>query len=148
MSLLGGMTPGGDSEHRAFGRLLRQVYSALHRVERAAIKGLANTPVVNRGLMILSDGTDLYLELLDILLKNLKGLGGSDGKAILFSDRYSDDLDNAVADGTPPFMVYHDGAWYFVTGTDMVEQTRRHTIINGSFENWESGAPEFWTAKP
>ena len=148
MAINENMTPGGDSRFTGALRLLRGLQAALQRVERDKAKGFTNTPVANRGLIILSDGTDLYLEMLDALIKNIKGLGGSDGKSVVFSDRYnSEDLDNALADISAEDMVYHKGAWYYKT-TAGQETNQLHVLLNSSFENFEGGEPEFWTRKP
>lgn len=155
MGINRGMTPGGDSEQKAFLRLLRKVSPLLHRVERDKTKGITNVPIANRGIMVLESGGQKYILLTDVVLKELMGIFGDTGKAVISADRYSNELDpddatGATQDVDNPGVILYKGTWLHIGSEDDIgEIPQMHCLLNGSFENLgDDGSPEFWTAKP
>lgn len=143
------MHPGGASKDTMVLTLYRRVLALAQRITRERAKGLTLTPVNLRGIMFQTDGSYQKLDFNDLgILVDIVGLGDASGLLITFSSAFSDDLDNAITAADTPGMAFHDGRIFHKRGTNMVEEAQKHCIINGSFEMWEGGEPEFWMRKP
>lgn len=143
------MHPGGFSKDTRALAAYRFIQALGQRIVRERTKGLTLTPVNLRGIMFQTDGSYRKLDFNDLgTLVDIVGMGDASGLLIVFSSAFSDDLDNAMTAADTPGMVFHGGRLFFKRGTNMVEEAQKHTIINGSFEMFEGGEPEFWSRKP
>lgn len=155
MGLMESMIPGGDSKITDALRIRRDLIALVTRTIRARTKGMTTAPVVGRGLIIQNDAGQLYLDLTDVVLRDLMGLFGASGKAFLSADRFGNELDPDDSDSAPyavdkPGIVLYKGRLIFIgSEADIGEQMQSHCILNGSFEVLGvDGSPEFWSAKP
>lgn len=155
MSLMDGMTPGGDGRNEDALRIRRDLGAAVARFTRERTKGMTTAPVVGRGLIIQNDAGQLYLDLTDVVLRDLMGLFGSGGVDFIAADRFSNELDPDDASGATqkvsnPGIILYKGRLIFIGSEDDIgEQMQSHCILNGA--NWilgNDGSPEFWTHKP
>lgn len=144
------MQPGGDSAHTASIKLYRLANAISSRNARSRHLGFTVSPVVGRGLLVQNDGTDDYITMTDLLLKGVKGIGGTDGYDLVFSEDFDagdgdSDLLDAYQTVSAGDCILHQGRLHVKT-TDGMETLDGQCIMNGSFENLdESGWFEFWT---
>ena len=147
------MQPGGDSAHTRNLKVGRLVGAIEARYKRDRTKGQTLTPVEGRALKAQDDSGQLYFDFNAAELWDVKGIGGSDGQDLVFSEQFHDasgdsDLLNAYQAVSAGDTILHQGRLYIKT-TDGIEALDGHCIVNGSFENLDqNGDFEFWTAKP